>query len=203
MYWWEQPKQLSLDSQRHRVCLACRTLDPPTEPAYGCPECRDGGTLDYYDGEIPKVCPSYGEGKLELITESACGECGQGEIEDRDVYPCPYCGHIRLSTYDYHSCPNRPRDVVVVATERRDTWTPQSGEGKVAYLRLECRAKEERVKVNGRFCPGWRRLVERYYAGDKDAFRDCIFCAYGWGRNPGVVEATGTEPYAHQTVLKV
>lgn len=73
----------------------------------------------------------------------------------------------------------------------------------MAHVRLECRAKEEKVKVNGRYCPGWRKLVERFEAGDKDAFRDCIFCAYGWGQNPGKIEATGVEPYPHQTSFKV
>ncbi|MFQ5925799.1 MAG: hypothetical protein ACE5IE_07415, partial [Dehalococcoidia bacterium] len=81
--------------------------------------------------------------------------------------------------------------------------TPQSGEGKVAYLRLECRAKEERVKVNNRFCPGWCKVVERFWAGDKDAFRDCVFCAFYPLVNPGKLEATGTEPYVHQTMFKV
>ena len=202
MYWPEQPKQLSLDSRRRLVCLACRTLDPPTEPAYGCPECGMGETLSHFSGEVPEVCPWCGDGKLEVITESACGECGQGEVEEREVYPCPYCGHIRLSQYEYHPCPNRPSQSEGIKPYREGVWTP-GGDGKVAYLRLECRASQERVKVNGRLCPGWRKLVERFYAGDKDAFRDCIFCAYGWGQNPGKLAATGTEPYPHQTVFKV
>jgi len=200
VYWREEPKQLSLDSQRHRVCLVCRTLEPLTEPAYGCPECGDGGTLSWYGGEIPEACPSCGEGKLELITENACGECGQGEVEEREVFPCPYCGEIRLYPYEYHPCPNRPTQSEGMRPYREGVWTP-GGEGKVAYLRLECRAKEERVKVNNRFCPGWRKLVERYYAGDKDAFRDCVFCAFYPSVNPGKVEATGTEPYLHQTAF--
>jgi hypothetical protein len=56
--------------------------------------------------------------------------------------------------------------------------------------------------VDGRLCPGWRKLVEAYHAGKRDAFRPCIFCAYGWGNNPGRLEAIGVEPYTHQTVLK-
>ena len=202
MYWREQPKQLSLDSRRCLVCPACRTLDPPTEPAYGCPECGEGETLSYFGGEIPEVCPWCGDGKLELITKSACALCGQGEVEERDVYPYPYCEYIRLSSYEYHPCPNRPTQSEGVKP-KEGVWTP-GGDGKVAYLRLECRAREERVKVNGRLCPGWRKLVERYYAGDKDAFKQCaLSCAYGWGQNPGKVEATGIEPYLYQTVFKV
>ena len=200
MYWREQPKQISLDGHR-RVCLFCRTLDPPTEPAYGCPECGEGETLSYFGGTIPEVCPVCGDGKLELVTENACAECGQGDVEEREVYPCPNCGEIRLSRYEYHLCPNRPR-VEEFGLPRGKEWT-EGGEDKVAYLRLECRAKENRVKVNGRFCPGWRKLVERFEAGDKDAFRVCIFCTYGWDRNPGKLEATGTEPYQHQTSFKV
>ncbi len=135
------------------------------------------------------------------MTENACGACGQGEVEEREVFPCPYCGHIRLSRYEYHLCPNRPKEQVLEIPRGRG-WT-EGGKSKVAYLRLECRAKEERVKVNGRLCPGWRTLVERYQAGDKEAFKNCLFCAYGWGQNPGTVEATGVDPYPHQTVLKM
>ena len=92
-----------------RVCPACRTIDPPTEPAYGCPECGEGDTLSALGGEVPEVCPWCGEGKLELVTEHACAECGHGEVEEREVYTCPYCGEIRLSKYEYHPCPKRPR----------------------------------------------------------------------------------------------
>jgi hypothetical protein len=73
----------------------------------------------------------------------------------------------------------------------------------VAYLRLECRAKEERVKVGGRFCPGWRRVVERFHSGDNDAFRDCISCAMFSRINPGKVVATGTEPWVYQTSISL
>jgi len=201
VYWREQPKQLNLVTERRRVCPACRTFDPPTEPAYGCPECREGATLSQLGDPIPELCPWCGDGNLELMTENACGECGRGEVEVREVFPCPYCGHIRLSQYEYHLCPNRPKEQVL-GIDRGKGWTG-GGKGKVAYLRLECRAEEERVKVNGRLCRGWRNLVERYEAGDKEAFKDCLFCAYGWGRNPGTVEATGVEPYPHQTALKM
>lgn len=202
MYWREQPKQLSLDTERRRVCPVCRTLDPPTEPAYGCPECGEGGTLSELGDPVPELCPWCGEGKLEMVAENACAECRQGEVEEREVFPCPYCGHIRLSKYEYHPCPNRPSQSEGMKPYREGVWTP-GGNGKVAYLRLECRAKEEQVKVNGRRCPGWRYLVERYEAGDREAFKGCLFCAYGWGQNPGTVEATGVEPYPHQTVLKM
>jgi len=194
MWWRPEHKQLSLEKPR-RVCPACRTLDPPTEPAYGCPECGMGDTLSALGGEVPEVCPWCGDGKLELVTENACAECGQGEVEEREVYPCPHCGEMRLSKYEYHPCPARPRPEPAGPAQ---TWTEGDG-GKVAYLRLECRAREERVKVNGRLCPGWGKLVEDFHAGDKDAFRHCVFCAYGWGRNPGRVEATGTEAYPYQT----
>ena len=197
MWWQPQHKQLSLERPRC-ICPVCRTIDPATEPAYGCPECGEGDTLSNLDGEVPETCPWCGEGKLELVTQNACAECGQGEVEEREVYPCPYCGEIRLSKYEYHPCPARPK-AEPVGTGRGWTEGGEGGQGgKVAYLRLECRAREERVKVNGRLCPGWRKLVEDYYAGDRDAFRHCVLCAYGWGRNPGGVEATGTEPYPYQ-----
>jgi len=201
VWWREQPKQLGLLTERRRVCPVCRTFDPPTEPAYGCPECGMGDTLSALGGEIPEVCPWCGDGELELVSDIACGECGQGEVEEREVFPCPYCGHVRLSQHEYHLCPNRPKEQEPSIT-RSKGWT-DGGEGKVAYLRLECRAKEERVKVNGRLCPGWRYLVERYEAGDREAFKGCLFCAYGWGQNPGIVEATEVEPYLHQTILKL
>ena len=102
MYWRTEPKQLSLERPK-RICLVCRTIDPPTEPAYGCPECGDGGTVSWYGGVIPEVCPSCGDGELELVTENACAECGQGEVEEREIYPCPHCGEIRLSKYAYHA----------------------------------------------------------------------------------------------------
>ncbi len=202
MYWREEPKQTSLDSERRRVCPVCRTLDPPTEPAYGCPECGYGATLSQLGGEIPEVCPSCDEGKLELITEHACAECGEGEVEEREVYPCPHCGHIRLSKYDYHPCPNRPRQSEGIKSYREGDWTP-GGKGKVAYLRLECRAKEERVKVGGRFCPGWRKVVERFHGGDNNAFMNCISCAMFSRINPGKVEATGTDPWVYQTAIRL
>ena len=201
MYWQEQPKQLRLDTEWRKVCPICRTFDPPTEPAYGCPECGEGATLSQLGDPVPELCPWCGDGKLELVTENACAECGQGEVEEREVFPCPYCGHVRLSRYEYHLCPNRPKEQIL-GIDRGKQWT-EEGKGKVAYLRLQCRAKEERVKVNGRLCPGWRYLVERYEAGDEEAFKNCLFCAYGWGQNPGKVEATGVEPYPHQTVLKM
>jgi len=201
VWWREQPKQLGLLTERRRVCPVCRIFDPTAEPAYGCPECGMGDTLSALGGEIPEVCPWCGDGELELVTDSACGECGQGEVEEREVFPCPYCGHVRLSQYEYHLCPNRPKEQEPGVT-RGKGWT-DGGEGKVAYLRLECRAKEERVRVNGRLCPGWRYLVERYEAGDREAFKGCLFCAYGWGQNPGIVEATEVEPYLHQTILKL
>ena len=201
MWWQEQPKQLSLLTERRRICPVCRTFDPPTEPAYGCPECGEGATLSELGDPVPELCPWCGDGKLELVTENACAECGQGEVEEREVLPCPYCGHVRLSRYEYHLCPNRPKEQAL-ATDRGRQWT-EGSKGKVAYLRLECRAREERVKVNGRLCPGWRYLVERYEAGDKEAFKNCLFCTYGWGQNPGTVEATDVEPYPHQTVLKM
>ena len=201
MYSWES-RQLSLDSERKLVCLACRAIDPPIEPAYGCPECGEGATLSWYGGEIPDVCPACGDGKLEFITESACALCGSGEVEVREILRCPYCGYIRLSRMEYHSCPNRPYTPSVSGASRERGWTP-GGEGKVVYLRLECKAKEDRVRVNGRYCPGWRKLVERFQAGDKGVFKDCFFCAYGWGDNPGCIEATETEPYPYQETLKL
>ena len=141
MYWQEQPKQLSLDTERRKVCPVCRTFDPPTEPAYGCPECGEGATLSHLGDPVPEVCPWCGDGKLELVTENACAECRQGEVEEREVFPCPYCGHIRLSQYEYHLCPNRPKEQAL-GTDRGRQWT-EGGKGKVAYLRLECRAKRE------------------------------------------------------------
>jgi hypothetical protein len=202
VYRWEQSKQLSLDCERKHVCLACRTLDPPTEPAYGCPECGEGATLSWYGGEIPEVCPACGDGKLELITDSACALCGEGEVEEREIIRCPDCGYIRLSKFEYHSCPNRTIQVRSTMVSRDNGWTP-GADGKVVYLRLECRAREDRVRVNGRICPGWRKLVERFKVGNKDAFKDCVFCAYGWGDNPGRIEAIDTEPYPYQEVLKL
>ena len=201
MYSWES-RQLSLDSERKRVCLACRTIDPPTEPAYGCPECGEGATLSWYGGEIPDVCPACGDGKLELITDSACALCGEGEVEEREILRCPYCGYIRLSKMEYHLCPNRPYKPSAAMASWERGWTPGDG-GKVVYLRLECRAKQDRVRVNGRRCPGWRKLVERFQAGDKGVFKDCFFCAYGWGDNPGRIEAMETEPYPYQEMFKV
>jgi hypothetical protein len=201
VYSWES-RQLSLDSERKLVCLACRAIDPPIEPAYGCPECGEGATLSWYGGEIPELCPSCGDGKLELITDSACALCGEGEVEVREILCCPYCGYIRLSQMEYHSCPNRPYTPSVSGASRERGWTP-GGEGKAVYLRLECRAKEDRVRVNGRRCPGWRKLVERFQAGDKGVFKDCFFCAYGWGDNPGRIEAIETEPYPYQETLKL
>jgi DNA-directed RNA polymerase subunit RPC12/RpoP len=202
VYWREESKQPSLDSECRRLCLACRTLDPPTEPAYGCPECGEGATLSRYGGEIPDVCPACGDGKLELITESACALCGEGEVEEREIIRCPYCGYIRLSKHEYHSCPSRPVQARATTLQKDMGWTP-GGDGKGVYLRLECRAREDRVKVNGRFCPGWRRLVERFHGGNKDAFKDCVLCAYGWGNNPGRIEAMETEPYPYQEMFKV
>jgi len=201
VYSWES-RQLSLDSERKRVCLACRTIDPPTEPAYGCPECGEGATLSWYGGEIPDVCPACGDGKLELITDSACALCGEGEVEEREILRCPYCGYIRLSKMEYHLCPNRPYKPSAAMASWERGWTPGDG-GKVVYLRLECRAKQDRVRVNGRRCPGWRKLVERFQAGDKGVFKDCFFCAYGWGDNPGRIEAMETEPYPYQEMFKV
>ena len=203
MYRWQSsPGQLSLDCERRRVCLACRAVDPPTEPAYGCPECGEGGTLSQYGGSIPGVCPACGDGRLEHITDSACALCGQGEVEERDIYRCPYCGYVRLSRHEYHSCPNRPFIPSGARAGRETGWTP-GGNGKAVYLRLECRAREDRVRVNGRICPGWRRLVERFHAGDRDAFRHCVLCAYGWGDNPGRIEAVETEPYPYQETLRL
>jgi hypothetical protein len=201
VYSWES-RQLSLDSERKLVCLACRAIDPPIEPAYGCPECGEGATLSWYGGEIPELCPSCGDGKLELITDSACALCGEGEVEVREILRCPYCGYIRLSQMEYHSCPNRPYTPSVSGASRERGWTP-GGEGKAVYLRLECRAKEDRVRVNGKYCTGWRKLVERFKAGDREAFKGCFFCAYGWGDNPGRIEATETEPYPYQETLKL
>lgn len=196
MWWQPQHEQLSLEKPRC-ICPACRTIDPPTEPAYGCPECGMGETLSALGGEIPEVCPWCGDGKLELVTDDACAECRQGEVEEREIYPCPYCGDIRLSKYEYHLCPARPRAEPVVPAQ---AWTEGNGT-KVAYLRLECKAREEQVKVNGRLCPGWRKIVEDFHAGDRDAFRRCVFCSYSWGRNPGRLEGTGTEPYPYQRKL--
>ena len=202
MYLWAQSKQLSLDSERRMACLACRSIDPPTEPAYGCPECGEGATLSWYGGTIPDVCPACGDGKLELITDSACALCGEGEVEEREILRCPYCGYIRFSKHEYHSCPNRPFIPSGVRVDREMKWTP-GGDGKVVYLRLECRAKEDRVRVNGKYCPGWRKLVERFHAGNKEVFKDCFFCAYGWGDNPGRIEAVETDPYPYQEILRL
>lgn len=199
MYPWERrAKQLHLDTKKRRICESCRTIDPPTEAAWGCPECGYGATVSELGGEVPKVCPQCSDGEMELITESACAECCQGEVEEREVYPCPYCSHLKISQYEYHSCPNRPREGQQVTISKPD-WTP--GEGKVAYLRIECRAKEERVRVNGRRCQGWRSAVERFEAGDKDAFRDCLTCFIAWGRNPARVEATEVDFYPHQASM--
>ena len=143
-----------VDSQElekpRRICPACRTLDPPTEPAYGCPECGMRATISELDGEVPELCPWCGDGKLKLVTEVACGECGQGEVQEREVYPCLYCGEIRISQYERHSCPRRPSKLP--ASKRNNEWTLGAW-GKVAYLRLKCRAGEERVRVNGRCAP--------------------------------------------------
>jgi hypothetical protein len=81
VYWREQPKQLSLVTERRRVCPVCRTFDPPTEPAYGCPECGEGATLSELGDSVPELCPWCGDGKPEVVTENACAECRQGEVE--------------------------------------------------------------------------------------------------------------------------
>ena len=201
MYWRDQPKQLGLNINRQRICPACRAIDPPTEPAYGCPECGEGGTLCELGGSVPEVCPWCGDGKLELITEDACGVCGQTEMVETEVFICPWCGEVVLPRYERHGCPNRPRPQAE-PEDIKEKWT-EGGDGKVAYLRLECRAKEERVRVMGSLCPGWRKLVERFEAGDKEAFRPCAFCAYGWGKSPGRLKAIEVEPYPHQTALKL
>jgi hypothetical protein len=39
-------------------------------------------------------------------------------------------------------------------------------------------------------------VTERGWISDK-------VCAYGWGQNPGTMEATGIEPYPYQTTLKI
>jgi hypothetical protein len=201
VYYREQTSQLSLDSECSRICLSCRALDPPTEPAYGCPECGEGRTLSAYGGEIPDVCPSCGDGKPELVTDSACALCGEGEVEEREILRCIYCGYIRLSKHEYHMCRNRPvpKHLSTITADRG--WTPGS-DNKAVYLRLECRAKEDRVRVNGRFCIGWRKLVERFMAGRRDVFRECVMCAYGWGDNPARIEAVEVEPYPYQEIFK-
>jgi len=201
VYYGEQTSQLSLDCECRRICLSCRTLDPPTEPAYGCPQCGEGQTLSAYGGEIPDVCPACGDGELELVTNSACALCREGEVEEHEILRCSYCGYIRLSKHEYHSCRNRPISNRVSITAGDKGWTP-GNDSKAVYLRLECRAKEDRVRVNGRFCIGWRKLVERFMAGKKDAFRDCVMCTYGWGDNPGRIEAMETEPYPYQEIFK-
>jgi len=117
-------------------------------------------------------------------------------VEEHEVYPCPHCEHIRLSQHEYHLCPNRPR--VEVKDLYTQDWTAGNGD-KVAYLRLTCRAAENRVKVEGRYCPGWKKLVERFHEGDKTAFNDCVKVCARWGaHNPAHVEAADVEFYIYQ-----
>lgn len=199
--WQGSPKQLDMERPR-RVCPACKAFDPPIQPAYGCPECGEGGVAA--DGWEPgKPCPSCGADAVGLATEEACAFCGQAEVEELKVKTCDWCGAVLVWQsyhWEYHNCPKAPRSQYQ-AVSRKD-WT-QGGQEKVAFLRLTCRAQEQRVKINGRFCQGWQRAVEEWHAGNKDAFKECFVCAVTWGRNPGAVEATGVEPYTHQTRIQL
>jgi len=204
MWYRERPKQLSIEKPR-RICPACRTLDPPTESAYGCPECGKATTLSEFGGEVPEVCPWCGDGKLEKVTDDACAVCGRAEVEEREVYTCPWCERICLDKLELQNhqpmCPKRPQRP---EREERPDWTP-GGEGKVIHLRLTCRGREDRPRIWGTRCKmAWHERVARYAAGDKHAFDDCIFrCAPWKGRMAALVEVESVEPYMHQVSLKI
>lgn len=197
MYWKEQPKQLALE--RKRVCGYCHRLDPPTEPAYGCPECGEGAIQSQLpEGSEPEgKCPWCGEGVLEKVTEDACSLCGQGEVGETEVQTCDYCGGASPRGV-FHYCPKRPREEAP-ARPSKPAWTEGEG-GKRALFQLECRAQEERVNTGWmrRPCPGWQRAVERYHDGDKGAFRECLECALQWPSSPGQLTTLQVEPYTHQ-----
>ena len=198
MWHRECPKQLSMEKPQ-RICPACRTLDPPTEPAYGCPECGEGATLSQLDGEVPEVCPWCGDGKLEKVSDDACAVCCNGEVVEKVLYICPWCGGVFLNKYEHQFCEKRPQQ----PRPERPDWTP-GGAGKVIHLRLTCRAREDRARIFGRRCSmAWHERVTRYAAGDKHAFDDCIFrCAPWHGRMAALVELESVEPYMHQVSLK-
>ena len=200
--WWNQPrpKQVGMEKPR-RICPACRTLDPPTEPAYGCPECGEGATLSQLGGEVPEVCPWCGDGKLELVTEDACAVCGNGIVEEREVYTCPWCEGVFRGKWDHQVCEKRPPDP---DRPERPDWTP-GGEGKVVHLRLTCRAQEDRPRIWGTRCKmGWRERVTRYLAGEMGAFDECIVRCAPWGEHSAsLVEVESVEPYLHQVSMKV
>ena len=148
-----------------------------------------------------KICPACEEGKLERgEVDNACALCHEGFVERVEFKTCPYCGESYPKNgwqygYYYHTCPKKPK------REYRSTEWVAGGEGKVAYLTLECRAKYDRSKVSNQFCEGWLKKVERYYAGNKDAFSECIHrCGYYHG-NPAKIEVVNIEPYEHQKAL--
>lgn len=195
-----QGTQIGLESRFCRACSVCGAINPNTEPAYGCPECGDGGTLSWYGGEIPDVCPSCGDGKLELMTENACANCGEGEVEELEIITCPWCGEERPKGA-YHPCRQAPRPSYESRVDGRKKWTP-ARKGKMAYVRLECRAKEDKVNYAFGYCEGWQKKVERYFqAGETTQFAECLECAVRY-RGPGHVLVEKVEDYAHQTRLK-
>lgn len=197
------PKQLSLDGTIARICLVCHAVNPPVEPAYGCPECGMGDTLSQFeDSKVPEVCPWCEDGKLELVVENACALCHEGTVEETEVVRCYWCGDL-IPKSQYHKCPKKPSNSDKPdATDQSYKWTP--GErGKVASIRLECTAKEERVRVmNGKYCEGWTMKVERFKeARETRQFEECLMCALR-EEFPGIAIAVDVEDYEFQLRMK-
>ncbi len=193
--------QLRLGSQHRWVCLACRAIDPPTEPAYSCPECGQGATLSELGAELPKVCPWCGDGELEEVCVVACAVCKEGEVVEEDVNICDECGDVYFLD-ETHNCGEKPTKSE--APPEKVRWS-LGADSKVASLRLECFAKQERVTGIvgiGGGCPGWQKAVQRYEAGDGNAFTACVKCALQVGE-PGMLTAAKVEPFLHQKALNL